>query len=327
MCVIFNHSGVSGFSLYTTTDNFAIQCISIFISSFCKIGVPVFFMISGALLLGKEESGRELFVKRILRYIIILCVFCTIHFLYRVHKGEISYHFADLVRQTATGQVFMPYWFLYSYLGFLIGLPILRRMAAAFEKNEYLYLFLIYVIAGGVFGLIARTPVGSIAVAIPFTADIIVYPMLGYFLANKLEEKYLCAKPLLCLTAASVIGLMLDVAVTQYDYRTFGGWSEAGLSLFIIFPATALFCAVKYFFGKVQPAPLIEKAVCTIGSCTFGVYLLEGYIKDYCGFIQKYMCLVMPNALAAVIYLFCIMLIGAFVTYLLKKIPIIRKLF
>ena len=327
MCIIFNHSGVSGFFLYTTTDNFMLQCISIFISSFCKIGVPLFFMISGALLLGKQESCKELLIKRILRYVVILFVFSTIRFLYRVHTGEITYRFADLIRQIATGQVFTPYWFLYSYLGFLIGLPILRRMAKTFEKNDYLYLFLIYVIAGGIFGLIARTPVGSIAVAIPFTADVIVYPMLGYFIANKLKEQDFSAKSLLMLTAVSIVGLLLDVAVTEYDYHTFGGWNEAGLSLFIIFPATAVFFGVKYFFEKVHVPSLIETIICTIGSCTFGVYLLEGYIKDYCGIIQKYMCMVMPHSLAAVIYLFCIMLIGAFITFFLKKIPVIRRLF
>lgn len=327
MCVIFNHSGVNGFFLYTTTDNFIVQCVSIFISSFCKIGVPLFFMISGALLLRKEESYKELFFKRILRYIVILIVFCFIHFVYRVHRGEISFHIADFVRSTATGQIYMPYWFLYSYLGFLIGLPILRRMAKVLEKNEFLYLFLIYVIAGGIFGILARTQVGSIAVAIPFTADVIAYPLLGYFIVNRIEQTEYTVKNLLILIALAVVGLGIDVAVTQYDYHTFGGWSEAGLSLFIIFPAAAVFYAVKYFFDKKSLPTVLENIICIMGSCTFGVYLLEGYIKDYCGIIQKYMCLVMPNALAAIIYLFCIMIIGVIITFILKKIPVIKKLF
>ena len=54
--VIFNHTATEGFLLFTKypTDNIQ-YWLYLAISIFCKFAVPVYFMISGALLLGKDE--------------------------------------------------------------------------------------------------------------------------------------------------------------------------------------------------------------------------------------------------------------------------------
>lgn len=53
LLVIFNHTGESGFLAYQKQGNIYIQIIEMCITSFCKIAVPLYFMCSGALLLGK----------------------------------------------------------------------------------------------------------------------------------------------------------------------------------------------------------------------------------------------------------------------------------
>ena len=69
--VIFNHTGGDGFRLFLKYPAGSIQywtCLSV--SIFCKFAVPVFFMISGALLLGKDEPLKVLWKKRIARTIL-----------------------------------------------------------------------------------------------------------------------------------------------------------------------------------------------------------------------------------------------------------------
>lgn len=326
MCVIFNHSGVRGFFLYTQTDNLLIQVISIFVSSFCKIGVPLFFMISGALLIDKEESLKDLYLKRVLRFVIILFVFSFMRYFYFYRHGHYQFAINEFVRMLSTNQIYMPYWFLYTYLAFLICLPFIRRLAHSLKDSEFIYLFILYVVTGGIFGILARTVIGQIALSIPVTADIIMYPLLGYFITNRLPKEKDTVVNWLLLFMMSVIGLFINVFITEYDYHAFGGWNESGLSLFIIFPAAATFWGAKMLFEKVKINAALEKFICTLGSCTFGVYLLEGYVKDYFGFIQAYMALVIPGSIASLLYLFCILFIGAAITYVLKKIPVIRKL-
>ena len=61
--VLFNHTGTSGFVLFTVTQRSALYPFYLFNAILIKIAVPLFFMISGVLLLGKnvvsQESGRK----------------------------------------------------------------------------------------------------------------------------------------------------------------------------------------------------------------------------------------------------------------------------
>lgn len=73
--VIFNHTGDKGFFLFSVTDNPFEYWLYLFLSILCKIAVPLFFMISGALLLSKNEPLYKLYYKRVLKYIVIILVF------------------------------------------------------------------------------------------------------------------------------------------------------------------------------------------------------------------------------------------------------------
>ena len=61
LMVMYNHSAAfMSFSVQSGVE----YAISFFLSMICKGAVPLFFMVSGALLLGKTESGKDLFQKR-----------------------------------------------------------------------------------------------------------------------------------------------------------------------------------------------------------------------------------------------------------------------
>ena len=70
--VLFNHTGNYGYSLYMVSQESRYYPIYLFLSVITVCNVPIFFMISGALLLGKEESLRVLFRKRIRKFLIVL---------------------------------------------------------------------------------------------------------------------------------------------------------------------------------------------------------------------------------------------------------------
>ena len=71
--VLLVHTDVA--SYYSKTSNIIEQIISLILGLFSRIGVPLFFMISGALLMKKEESYKVILTKRVFRYIIVLLVF------------------------------------------------------------------------------------------------------------------------------------------------------------------------------------------------------------------------------------------------------------
>lgn len=70
--VLFNHS--SEYSLYQTSGG-PEQWIYMFIAIVTRINVPLFLMISGTLLLDKEESYKLLLGKRVLRFSLVIVLF------------------------------------------------------------------------------------------------------------------------------------------------------------------------------------------------------------------------------------------------------------
>ena len=79
--VIFNHTEDNGFWLYMFQDSHKpIYWIYHFISVFVKANVPLFLMVSGAVLLKKEESLKIIYTKRIPKILAALIVFSFISY-------------------------------------------------------------------------------------------------------------------------------------------------------------------------------------------------------------------------------------------------------
>ena len=75
--VIFNHTSNNGFFLFSLHPTNSLQFwLYLFISIFCKFSVPLFFMISGALLLDDKKDSLKNYIKK--RYLIFLLF--SLHF-------------------------------------------------------------------------------------------------------------------------------------------------------------------------------------------------------------------------------------------------------
>lgn len=86
--VVFNHTWTSGYMLYSAVGrSYRYYYPLLFLSIFCKAAVPIFFMISGALLLGREESYKELYVKRVARMLLALVFFSLMEYCYKLAMG------------------------------------------------------------------------------------------------------------------------------------------------------------------------------------------------------------------------------------------------
>ena len=85
--VIFNHTGDRGYTLFISKISSPVSLLYMIASVFCKIAVPLFFMISGALLLRKEETLQELFLKRILRMVVVLFII-SIPYYFWLHRSN-----------------------------------------------------------------------------------------------------------------------------------------------------------------------------------------------------------------------------------------------
>lgn len=189
--VIYNHTGTKGYFSYTIENNRVIRIFYMFLSVPCKMAVPIFFMITGALLLGREEPIRKIYFTRIMRIIVVLSVFTLIFDYFNFLRGIIDFNFKRWIIQIYASDS-NSYWYLSALLGTYVMLPILRRLAVGLCQKEYVYMAAVYILYFAVRPLLEAlfipgyTLNGSFSILL-FTGQNVFYVLMGHFFANIIE--------------------------------------------------------------------------------------------------------------------------------------------
>ena len=95
--VIFNH--LSGYGLYGNTDTALKSWIYMFPTMITRINVPLFFMISGTLLLtDRQEMYKKIITKRFLRIAYVLLIFTAVLYFTALGNTFMGWNFNDYFR-------------------------------------------------------------------------------------------------------------------------------------------------------------------------------------------------------------------------------------
>ena len=144
--VIFNHTMDRGFYRYATDiPGTLLSVFNLLPSIACKAAVPIFFMISGALLLEKQERIGKTY-RRTFRVIVDILLFSLLYY------GVDAYLTVGLVfdlKKTLFDILQKSYWhlwYLYAYLMLLITLPFFRDFAVHLKRSHAVLLYAIAVI-------------------------------------------------------------------------------------------------------------------------------------------------------------------------------------
>lgn len=343
--VVFNHTWTSGYMLYSAVGrSYRYYYPLVFLSILCKIAVPVFFMISGALLLGRDESYRELYGKRIVRMLLILILFSFIEYCYKLAMGAGSagaafravadgFHPADFLRGIYSEEQAAAYWYLYAYLAFLVMLPLLRRMVRMMRAEDYRYLAILQLI------LVGACPIleyllwgGKYALQKDFnivfvTTAGVFYPLMGYALEHVLNKRRYTGKNALLLTTAGVLAVVICCILTTDRMRVTGEkTAEVFHNCLIVMPACAAYFSIKFLCEKYSLPEWIRKFAAAAGSTVFGIMLLEDILrKELIGVFDSLKPIVgiFP---ACVVWVAAVVASGAVLTWVMKRIPGVRRL-
>lgn len=158
-------------------------------TALCSLSVPLFFMLSGALLLGKDEtvSLKELYTKRIPKQAVPFILWSIIYIVARIVMGKIDFSlnaFVSLLWEPAYYQ----FWFMYTLLGIYLLLPVLQILVKNLSKRMLEYALLLWF----VFAIVI--PTASYIVpqfSISGHVDLILCEgYIGYFLLGHYLHKY-----------------------------------------------------------------------------------------------------------------------------------------
>ncbi len=319
--VIFLHVAAPAVYQYESVSNFDWGVGNIYDSSvrFC---VPVFLMISGALILSKTyESTGEYLRKRVLR-ILLPFLFWSIVYIakslfLKFHKGEIFDSIEDLkfiFIQLKNGASFH-LWYVYLIIGLYLFFPIIGKWINKSNKYEIEYFLGIWTLT-----IFAQLPIVKNMmpnIDMTYYSGYIGLPILGYYLSkypfdfNRKKEIYI----LLILT-----GILITIFGTFFITRHHDKFIDsfyAYLAPNVILVAIGIFLFFKDFvnFGKKTTYIILIFSKYSYG--TYLVHILVLWALQQIGFSYAF---VNPIIGIPVTSVLCF-LISTFVVLGLSKLP------
>lgn len=330
--VILTHTGKRGFTYFTTLKPSVGYFLAICIPLLCNICVPLFYMISGATMLGKDETPGQIWKRRIPKYLAVLVLATLAMYGYYGLKDEQPMSVGDFLLTLYSKNVIAPYWYLYSYLGFLILLPFLRKMIRNLTDREFLYLFLVHLVFSGLIPMVQYRLSGgqvylngSLNVSL-VTMTIVIFPAAGYYF----ERKELSWKKIGLLWLLTAAAMAAAVYMTHYKICLTGQLKESQVGTFYkslcLIPSVTVYATVKKLFDTHPVSGWMETGILAVGGCTFGVYLIEQILRERCYAVQEFLARWLTEVPATLIYVGLIVAGGTCIVWLLKRIPGVKKL-
>lgn len=311
---------ISSFSYFSAT----------FFNAIARISVPIFFMISGALLIPKIEDLKK-YKSRVIKFVLLLLVWTIIYFIWNKFYMQVDLHtIKDLVQS-----IYIPIknhlWFMYAIIGLYIALPFIRKMVMNLdEKEEKLFVILWLVLSGGfyIFSLILRS--FGINTTITYLTPIIngTY-YLGYFIVgyliykrNDLHKFKKYNKKILCLAIISLLITFFGTNILSLINDKYYEGFFAYRSLFIVITSLSTYLLVMINKDKLFKKGE-SKLINTLSATSFGIYLFHAIPFNI--LTENINILNIPAVIGIPLLSLGIFLVSFVIIYLLKKIPFIKE--
>lgn len=265
-------------NVYTLTSPIPLSYMSI-----GRMGVPLFFMISGALLINKDYTLTSYFKKRLIR-VIIPAVFWTLVSIL-VYSTYVSYSDAFYYGWYLNNGFL---WFIFAILGIYLVIPLFNSFVKEYGIRgcEFLLVLWILLLLANHFNFIRFYYVGLLFDGIGIYTG---YAVLGYYLANK--DFNILSGPMIIFSG------ILFIAMTAYNLHTVNSNVVIidYLSFSLILQCASLFLVLRYISRYAEFKPdnifslihnlfknsIIGKLIYVVSACSYGIYFIHCIIISY----------------------------------------------
>ncbi len=286
-----------------------------------KTCIPLFVMLSGALLLGKSEPYNIFFKKRLGR-LILPWVFWSIVYLFLQKESISSIHDLPTFIKTLIATM-ESFWFLPMIVCLYVLTPPIRTFIAHASIKEILYIIFIW------FLVISFLPYHHNSMAFPRQVDdgllrqvvnFFGYYLLGYIVVRMNKKITPIFSVLIFLVGLSWTTIMVLAANLP---------SEQIMFLFdYIAPGNALmsfgiFACLVSFLKNISPGrSRVHEIIGYVSQAALGIYFVHAIIWPYLHQVLRFKIYPLPYGIASVVALFVICFV---IVFLLQKIPTIKK--
>lgn len=330
-CVLVNHTNnlVFQWQVPAFSETWYVSIVYFFA---VKVAVPIYLMISGALLLQREESYKDVFLKRFLPPAIAVFFASMFYFWQRPdYYGEFS--IPAFLERIYTRRISNAFWYMYMYLGLILLLPVLRKAVKMLQERDFLYLAGLHAVVLGVIPMLERYagwPKLSEHFPLAFLSVYIIYFFMGHYMEHVMPKKRLNLLGAIVAIVVYLVTTLVPAWLTVQEYAETGSFAfymDNVSRITIVAQTYAVFYLGQYLFDKKKRSfrSGTKKVLAVVSSCTFGIYLLSDWLiwelevfYDLCtGYMNR-----IP---AVVLFELAIFAVGFLITWILKKIPLAKN--
>lgn len=261
--------------------------------SICRPSVPIFVMLSGYLLLGKDYPLGNFLSRRFTRVIVPALFWMGVYSFYNFLANDDPRTLGQAVRNVVENRVHYHLWFIYLIIGLYLVYPVLRPWVRQARDRDFLYLFVLCALAAWVYKILYVFFDISLGIYWEFFSNNLGYFVLGYYLGNKppsdaaVTAGNLAPWPLtrrqLCRLAGALIllGTVATAVGTYWASKTYGHSFHPYFYDYLT-PNVGL-CAAGWFILVQQlwnRPPLLDFER-EFAQASFGIYFIHVLILDF----------------------------------------------
>lgn len=318
LAIIFVHVTQFFISAPTSTDSLSWWTANLYLS-FTSWGVPVFVMISGALLLSPDRQYPNIstfYKKRINRLLLPLVFWTVFYLLWSFLKSRVTgatFELDEVLSSLLSGEPYYHMWYLYMVFGLYLVTPYLRKVVKYSTERELIILAAILMFIS-VITVFTNTGPQQTPIFIQKFPYYLGYFFTGYLIFNSKIEvgtKYLIAF------------FILFVILTAIGKYYFEGNFYNHFSITIIPMSISLMFLIKKIHHRIPINPEIRRQLAMF---SLGAYLIHPAVL---GIIKKlnYFNLNLESNVWIIIPLivFLTTFISLVIAYLFSKTPFLKR--
>lgn len=250
---------------------------SLVVDTAARVSVPCFFMITGALLMGRNEP-LEKHVKRLLRFFTVLVVWSLVYYLWNTFYMKSEFDLRTILYEPVEAHL----WYLYAMIPIYLVLPFLQVMCRNFSEKLEKAFFVVTtgtVLANYLLWLMH----GEFYYDPPLIGDrvYVYYLYAGYYL-YKYKDRIRLSQPAamgICLASlGAAFGITLGATVARADH--YEGALTYGMPLIVLASAMFFLFMLRLGRGKIRLGERTKKVIDLFCGCSFGIYLIHILFLD-----------------------------------------------
>lgn len=264
--VVFLHTN-SHFLNNLTNLNTTKQIILIFFDSISRFCVPMFFLISGALLLDKKEKINVFYVKRLKKIILPFLFWCFFYYFWAQKSLTINW---DILLSWLN----LPYyhlWFIHALLVVYLIVPFFKKFLKLSFVFQIIFLLLLTITTLVYFYYFPD----SKKFVISFFYSL--YFLWGYFLKKiQLKRKKVWILLLLLIFTFQTFLFYQNFQITNWIENYYREY----FSIFVFFASLIIFLLIKSYFKNFNKKSFFNKLINYLQKSVFFVYFIHIFILE-----------------------------------------------